>query len=124
MHNQEEYQNVVDKKLITNLKKESEFLKSEITTKNEIIKKLLNNDLRDNKRCIIVRGTWDFDVTHKPSDSQSTCSTSNSEDSIIESRDVNAVNIKIAILSIDDQIKMDKNDKGSKASRTSYEHEK
>ena len=71
-----------------------------------------------------MRGTWDFDVLHKPSDSQSTCSTSNSEDSIIESRDVNAVNIKIAILSIDDQIKMNKNDKGSKASRTSSEHEK
>ena len=41
MHNQKEYQTVVDKKFITNLEKEIEFLKSEIITKNEMIKKLL-----------------------------------------------------------------------------------
>ena len=46
--------------------------------------------------------TWDFDVTHETSDSHSTCSTSNSEDSIVESRDVNTVNTEIANMSIDD----------------------
>ena len=51
---------MVDKKLITNLEKEIEFLKSEITTKNEMIKKRLYNDIRDYKSCITVRGTWDF----------------------------------------------------------------
>ena len=41
LHNQEEYQTVVDKKLITNLERETEFFKSEISTKNEIIKNFL-----------------------------------------------------------------------------------
>ena len=54
LHNQEEYQTVVDKKLITNLERETEFLKSEISIKNEIIKKLLNNDIRQNKNCSMV----------------------------------------------------------------------
>ena len=53
LHNQEEYQTVVDKKLITNLEREIEFLKSEISTKNEIIKKLLDN-IRQNKSCSMV----------------------------------------------------------------------
>ena len=35
LHNQEEYQTVVDKKLITNLEREIEFLKSEISTKKK-----------------------------------------------------------------------------------------
>ena len=96
LHNQEEYQTVVDKKLIPNLEREIEFLKSEISTKNEIIKKLLNNDIRQNKNCNMVGETWDFDVTHETSDSESTCSISNSEDSIVESRDVNTVNTKIS----------------------------
>ena len=56
LHNQEEYQTVVDKKWITNLEKEIAFLKSEITTKNEIIKKLLNNDIPENKSCNMVGG--------------------------------------------------------------------
>ena len=54
LHNQEEYQTVVDKKLITNLEREIEFLKSEISIKNEIIKKLLNKDIRQNKNCNMV----------------------------------------------------------------------
>ena len=45
LHNQEAYQTVVDKKLLTNLEREIEFLKSGISSKNEIIKKLLNNDI-------------------------------------------------------------------------------
>ena len=55
--NQEEYQTVADKKLITNLEKQIEFLKSEISTKNKIIKKLLNNDIRENKNCNMVGET-------------------------------------------------------------------
>ena len=53
LHNQEEYQTVVDKKLVTNLEREIEFLKSGISTKNEIIKKLVNN-IRQNKSCSMV----------------------------------------------------------------------
>ena len=50
---------MVDIKLITNLESEIEFLKSEISTKNEIIKKLLSNDIRQNKSRNVVgkRGT-------------------------------------------------------------------
>ena len=40
----------------------------------------------------MVRETWNFDVTHEISDSQSTCSASNSEGSIVKTRDVNTVN--------------------------------
>ena len=105
LHNQEEYQTVVDKKLITNLEREIEFLKSEISIKNEIIKKLLNNDIRQNKNCNMVGETWNFDVTHETSDCESTCSISNSEDSIVESRDVNTLNTKSSGMSIDDQLK-------------------
>ena len=100
LHNQEEYQTVVDKRLIPNLERKIEFLKSEISTKNEIIKKLLNNYIRQNKNCNMVGETWDFDVTHETSDSESTCSISNSEDSIIESGDVNTVNTKTSSMSI------------------------
>ena len=45
---------MVDIKLITNLESEIEFLKSEISTKNEIIKKLLSNDIRQNKSRNVV----------------------------------------------------------------------
>ena len=51
------------------------------------------------------------EVIHETSDSQSTCSTSNSEDSIVESRDVNTVNTEIANISIYDQLKMIKEEK-------------
>ena len=45
----------------------------------------------------MVGKTWDFDVTHETRESESTCSISNSEDSIVESRDVNTVNIKSSV---------------------------
>ena len=54
--------------------------------------------------------TWGFDV-HKTGDSQSMCSTSNSEDSIVKSTDVNTVNTEIANMSIDDQLKMIRKEK-------------
>ena len=70
MQNQEKYQTAVDKKLITNLEREMEFLKSKISTKKEIIKKLLNNDIRQNKSCNMVGKTRVFDVTHEVMASQ------------------------------------------------------
>ena len=111
LHNQEEYETVVDKKTNTNLEREIEFLELEISTKNEIIEKLLNNDIRQNKNCSMVGETSDFDVTHETSDSESTCIISNSEDSIIESRDVKTVNTKISSMSIDDQLKIIRKEK-------------
>ena len=44
-------------------------------------------------------------------DSQYECSTSYSEDSLVESRDVNTVNTEIVITSICDQLKMIKKQK-------------
>ena len=96
LHNQEEYQTVVDKKLITNLEREIEFLKSEISTKNEIIKKILNNDICQNKSCNMVGETWDFDVT---------------QDAIVESKNVNTVDTEISNMNINDQLKMIREEK-------------
>ena len=72
---------------------------------------LFNSNIRQNKNCNMVGETWDFDVTRETSDSQSTCCRSNSENSIVESRDVNTVNTKIANMSIDDQLKMTREEK-------------
>ena len=105
---------IQNEKLITNLERGIEFLESEISIKNEIIKKLLNNDIRQNKSCNMVGETWDFDVTHETSDSESTCSVSNSEDSIVESRDVNTVSTKSSGMSIDDQLKIIRKEKHQK----------
>ena len=85
--------------------------KSNIFTKNQIIKKTLNNDILQNKSYSMVEGTWDFGVTHETSDIQSTCSTSNSEDTTFESRDVNTVNTEIANMIINDQLKMIREEK-------------
>ena len=111
LHKQEEYQTVVDKKLITNLEGEIEFLESENSTKKEIIKKLLDNDIRQNKGCNMAGKTWDFEVTHETSGSESMYSTSNSEDSLIESRVVNTINTEISSVSIDGQLKMIREEK-------------
>ena len=54
----------------------------------------------------MVGGTPDFD-----DNSQSTCSISNSEDSTVKSRNVNTLKIKIVIMSINDQLKMIKEEK-------------
>ena len=43
----------------------------------------------------MVRETWGFDVTHETKNNQWTCSTSNSEGFIVETRDVNTVNTEI-----------------------------
>ena len=96
LHNQKEYQTVVGKKLITNLEREIEFLKSEISTKNEIIKKILNNDICQNKSCNMVGETWDFDVT---------------QDAIVESKNVNTVDTEISNMNINDQLKMIREEK-------------
>ena len=59
----------------------------------------------------MVGETWDADVTHETSDSQSTRSTFNSEGSIIEIRDRNTVNTEIANMGINDQLKMIREEK-------------
>ena len=44
LYNQDEHQTLVDKRVIANLEKEIHFLKIEIETKNEIIKRFIKND--------------------------------------------------------------------------------
>ena len=44
-------------------------------------------------------------------DDESTCSTSNSEDSIVESKNVNTVDTEISNMNIDDQLKMIREEK-------------
>lgn len=49
---QDQRETVLDENLINNLEKK--ITKNEITTKNEIIKKFLNNHIRENKSCNMV----------------------------------------------------------------------
>ena len=44
LYSQDEHQRLVDKRIIANLEKEIHFLKTEIETKNEIIKHFIKND--------------------------------------------------------------------------------
>ena len=44
LYSQDEHQTLVDKRIIANLEKEIHFLKTEIETKNEIIKNFTKND--------------------------------------------------------------------------------
>ena len=48
LHNKKEYRTLVDKRIIATLEKETEFLKTEICSKNEIIDKFLNNYTQKN----------------------------------------------------------------------------
>ena len=59
----------------------------------------------------MVGETWDFNVTHETSDGESTCSTSNSEGSIVESKNINTVDTEISNMNIDDQLKMIREEK-------------
>ena len=61
----------------------------------------------------MVGETWDFDVTHETKDNQWTCSTSNSEGSIVEAIDVNTANTETVNM---------RNDEGRKTSRISSEY--
>ena len=53
LYSQDEHQRLVDKRIIANLEKEIHFLKTEIETRNEIIKNFIKNDLhRDEKNYV------------------------------------------------------------------------
>ena len=59
----EKYQTLVDKRIIATLEKETEFLKIEICSKNEIINTFLNNNTQKNKNDIMEGKIWDFGDT-------------------------------------------------------------
>ena len=79
LHNKEEYQTFVDKRIIATLEKETEFLKTEICSKNEIINKFLNNNTEENSNDNMEGEMLDFGDTFNASDSQSVCSTDSQE---------------------------------------------
>ena len=60
LHNEEEYQTLVDKRIIATLEKEIEFLKTDICPKNEIINKFLNNNTQKNNNANMEGEIWDF----------------------------------------------------------------
>ena len=63
----EKYQTLVDKRIIATLEKETEFLKIEICSKNEIINTFLNNNTQKNKNDIMEGKIWDFGDTFNTS---------------------------------------------------------
>ena len=64
----------MNKRIIATLEKETEFLKTKICTKNEIINKVFNNNTQKNNNDNMEGEIWDFCDTFNTSDSQSVCS--------------------------------------------------
>ena len=87
LHNKEEYQTFVDKRIIATL----EFFKKEIYSKNEIINKFLNNNAQKNSNDNMEGEIWDFGDTFNTSDSQSVCSTDKSGQSLVKFSDINII---------------------------------
>ena len=101
LHNKEEYQTFVDKRIIATL----EFFKKEIYSKNEIINKFLNNNAQKNSNDNMEGEIWDFGDTFNTSDSQSVCSTDKSGQSLVKFSDVNITSHNPSKRNIDDQLK-------------------
>ena len=75
----------------------------EISTKNKIINKFLNNNSQKNDN--IEGETWEFDNTFNTSDSQSVCGVRRSGDSLVKLNDVNIISRNPSKRNIDDQLK-------------------
>ena len=103
--NKEEYQTFVDKRIIATLEKKVEFLKTEICSKNEIINKLLNNNIQKNNNDNMEGEIWNFGDTYNTSDSHSVCSTVKSRDSLDKSSEINIICHELSKRNIDDQLK-------------------
>ena len=84
LHNKEEYQTLVNKRIIATLEKEIEFFKTEICSKNEVINKFLNNNTQKNNKDNMEGQIWNFGDTGNTSDSHSVCSTVKSRDSLVQ----------------------------------------
>ena len=97
LHNKEEYQTLVVKRIIATLEKEVEFLKTEICSKNEIINKFLNNNIQKNNN----------DNMEGEIERFSLClySTVKSRDSLDKSSEINIICHELSKRNIDDQLK-------------------
>ena len=72
LYSQDEHQTLVDKRIIANLEKEIHFLKTEIETKNEMIKKFIKNDSYRDENSNVPQDGRIREFTRIPSDSD-TC---------------------------------------------------
>ena len=79
------------KKIIAKLEKEIEFLKIEISSKNEIINKFLNNNTHKNNNVNMEGEIWGLGDIINTFDSQFVCSAGKSGDSIVKFSDVNII---------------------------------
>ena len=71
-HSQDKHQTFADKRIIANLEKEIHFLKTEIETKNEMIKKFIKNDSYRDENSNVPQDGRIREFTRIPSDSD-TC---------------------------------------------------
>ena len=109
LYSLDQHQTLVDKRIITNLEKEIHFLKTEIETKNEIIKNFTKNDSHRNEDNNVPqdRHIWESDeheYERSESDPISTCDTYAAYDTRISS-DSNTNEINTVNRNIDEQLK-------------------
>ena len=69
LYSQDEHQTLVDKRIIANLEKEIHFLKTEIETKNEIIKNFIKNDSHRDENYNVPQDGQFWEFTRMSSDS-------------------------------------------------------
>ena len=105
LHNKEEYQTLVNKRIIATLEKEIEFLKTGICSKNDIINTFLNNNTQKNNNNNMEREIWDFGDTCNTSDSHSVCSRVKSRDSLAKFSEINIISHWPSKRNIDAQLK-------------------
>ena len=85
--------------------KETEFFKTEICSKNEIIDKFLNNNTQKNNNDNMEGKIWDVDDTCNTSDSHSDSSTVKSRDSLAKFSEIIIIVHKLSKRNIDDHLK-------------------
>ena len=81
----------MNKRIIATLGKETEFLKTKICSRNEIINKYLNNNTKKSNNDNTDGEIWDFGDTFNTSDSHSVCSTVKSRDSPAKFGEINVI---------------------------------
>ena len=73
LYSQDEHKTLVNKRIIANLEKEIYFLKTEIETKNEIIKNFVKNDSHRDENNSVSQGRQIWEFTWKSGDSDKHC---------------------------------------------------
>ena len=118
LYSLDEHRTLIDKRIIANLRKEIHFLKTEIETKNEIIKNFIKNHSHRNENNYVLQDgqIWESDeheYERSESDSISTCDTYAAYDTRISS-DSNTNEINTVSRNIDEQVKAIREEKHKK----------